>query len=297
MIIVTGALGFIGSNLVKELNRQGYIDLVLVDDMDNRKLSNIDGTTYSKLISINEFYKNFKDWKYVERVFHEGAISSTTETNQQKINRYNIDPSNTLLDRCLEHDILLSYASSASVYGNGLKFSEDSPMDPRSLYSMSKAGFDTHVENVLKNDPTKKIQGWRYFNVYGLNEAHKQDQSSPVFKFTKQARETGKILIFEGSENYKRDFVCVNDIVKIKVHAATQNFNGIFNLGTGTAVSFREVAEKIARKYNAEIVEIPFPKELESHYQIFTKADLTKLKSKLVMPLEFTGIDDFLSTF
>lgn len=295
MIIVTGALGFIGSNLVKELNRQGYIDLVLVDDFDNRKMSNIDGAAYNKLISINDFYKNFKDWKHVERVFHEGAISSTTESSQLKINRYNIDPSNVLLDKCQEYNILLSYASSASVYGNGLKFTEESPLDPRSLYSMSKAGLDTHVENILKSNPETKIQGWRYFNVYGKNEAHKQDQSSPIFKFSKQAKETGKILIFEGSENYKRDFICVDDIVKIKIHAATQKINGIYNLGTGTAVSFKTVAEKIAKKYNAQIVEIPFPKELEGHYQIFTKADLTKLKASYGLPLTFTEIDAFLS--
>jgi len=286
MIVVTGALGFIGSNIVKELNRQGIKDIILVDEMKNA--DNIVGCNYRELVDMRNFYKNFNDWKKVKCVFHQGAISSTTEKNKAKIDSYNIKPSMKLLHDCLEHDILFSYASSAGVYGTDLYFKEDAELTPKSLYAESKAILDQKVQEILKVKPKAKIQGWRYFNVYGNGEQFKGDQASPVYKFTKQAKEKKKIYIFEGSENYKRDFVCVDDVVRTVVNASKEKFNGIYNLGTGWTASFKEVADIIASKYNATVEEISFPIKLEGQYQIFTKADMRKL-------LEVMTVDDFQS--
>lgn len=293
MIIVTGALGFIGSNLVKELNKRGHKNIILVDEHDQKKLKNIEGLEYKSLLSTREFFNSFNDWKKVEIVFHEGAISSTTEKSETRINNFNINPSIKLIDKSIEFDFWLSYASSASVYGGNFDFSESSEIDPKSLYAKSKAVLDKKVNEILEQKPLAKIQGWRYFNVYGNNEHHKQSQASPVFKFSDQAQTSGKILLFEGSENYKRDFICVSDIVRIKVDAWEKKINGIYNLGTGKATSFRKVAEYVSKKYSAEIVEIPFPQELEGQYQIFTKADMRKLTAAMG-ELKFTEIYEFL---
>ena len=292
MIIVTGALGFIGSNIVKELNRQGRKDLLLVDQAG--KTDNIAGCDYKTLIEMKDFYKDFKNWKQVKRVFHQGAISSTTETNKTKIDGFNIKPSMKLLHDCLENDILFSYASSAGVYGTDLYFKEDAELNPKSLYAESKASIDHKVEEILKVKSDAKIQGWRYFNVYGDGEQFKGDQASPIHKFTKQAKEKKKVYIFEGSEHYKRDFVCVNDIVKTVIKASTQKFNGIYNLGTSKPISFKQVADIIALKYEASVHQIAFPSNLESQYQIFTKADMRKLSS--VMDLdEFEEVEQYVS--
>lgn len=292
MIIVTGALGFIGSNIVKELNRQGKKNLLLVDELKNAE--NIVGCEYKELVDMKDFYKNFNDWKKVKIVFHQGAISSTTETNATKIEHYNIKPSIKLLHDCLEYDVLFSYASSAGVYGTDLYFKEDAELNPKSLYAESKAKIDIKVQEILKVKPDAKIQGWRYFNVYGNGEQFKGDQASPVYKFSKQAKEKKKIYIFEGSENYKRDFVCVDDVVKTVVDASKQKFNGIYNLGTGYPISFRDVAEIIANKYKATIEEIAFPRKLEGQYQIFTKADMRNLSEVMVVD-DFQSLEQYVS--
>lgn len=292
MIIVTGALGFIGSNIVKELNNQGRKDLILVDE--NKKTDNIAGSHYHKLIEMRDFYTNFKDWKNVECVFHNGAISSTTETNKARIDSYNIKPSLKLLHDCLENNVMFSYASSAGVYGTDLYFKEDAELNPKSMYAESKAIIDKKVEEILKVKSDAKIQGWRYFNVYGNGEQFKGDQASPIYKFSKQAQEKKKIYIFEGSENYKRDFVCVNDIAKTVIEASTKSFNGIYNLGTGHPLSFKEVAEIIASKYDAGIEEIAFPSKLEGQYQIFTKADMRKLNEVMTLN-DFVTVEQYVS--
>jgi ADP-L-glycero-D-manno-heptose 6-epimerase len=271
MIIVTGAYGFIGSNIVKKLNSIGHRDLILVDDMANGiKYKNLLGAQFSEYYDADEFFSRFKPWNMVRSVYHQGAISSTTETDGKKIMHYNYQFSMDLFKQCLYHQIPISYASSASVYGNNT----DGKIDPLNLYAYSKHLIDQKVaENIGK---FKQIHGWRYFNVYGNGEDHKGDQASPVTKFTKQAKETGKIRIFEGSDKIYRDFVAIDDVVSIVVGSMEDKFkSGIRDLGTGTVMSFETVAHMVKREHGGEIETIPFPEELKLSYQYLTRAKKT----------------------
>lgn len=293
MIIVTGAAGFIGSNIIKGLNRQGYTNIIAVDDITPDKEQNLIGTRVGPIMSTDEFYNNFEDWQLVNCIFHEGAISSTTEKNIEKIEKFNLDPSYWLIDRAVANNILISYASSASVYGDSKTFFEGQSLNPQSPYAISKFSIDRYVSVLLRDNPQAKIQGWRYFNVYGNGENHKGDQASPVHKFTQQAKEKSVIKIFKNSDDYKRDFICVDDIVNIKLNFL--DHNGITNLGTGNAVSFKSVAESISKKYPSEIQEIDFPDQLKGQYQSYTCADIRRLKS-IIGDYQFKTIDDYLKS-
>ena len=295
MIIVTGGAGFIGSNLVKYLNLQDEEDIYIVDDLIPEKVGNLLGLKFVKFFTIESFFQEFDDWKSVKQIYHEGAISSTTETNKNKIDKFNTNFSIKLLHTALEFDIPFSYASSASVYGNGQSFNENSVLKPQSLYAESKALLDHEVTKVLALKPKSKIQGFRYFNVYGECENHKGDQASPITKFTNQALDDGEICIFENSENFKRDFICVADVVRIKHMMSKKDANGIFNLGTGYAVSFRHIADLISKKFTASVKEIPFPSNLKGQYQSYTCADTTKLTS-VIGYYEFISVDYYVES-
>lgn len=295
MIIVTGAAGFIGSNLIGYLNTQDEEDIIAVDNLIPEKVGNLLGLQFKKFYTIETFLKEFDQWNKVTAIFHEGAISSTTETDQTKIDYYNINFSMVLLRKAVEHNILFSYASSASVYGNSLQFHEEAVLTPMSLYAQSKALLDHEVARLLATNSNYKIQGWRYFNVYGPCESHKGEQASPITKFTNQALDENNIKIFKDSNNYKRDFICVDDIIRIKYETAKKSVSGIYNLGTGNPVSFRYVAEQIAKKFNASIEEIDFPENLKGQYQEYTCADLTKLRS-VIGDYRFITVDDFVNS-
>lgn len=290
MIIVTGAAGFIGSHMVKYLNSIGENDICIVDDLTIEKNINLQGCEYKQHYSIEDFYNTFNDWDKVSLIFHEGGVSSTVEKDKAKFDKFNVESTKYLIEKAIKYDIVLSYASSASVYGTSQTFLETDSMDPKSPYATSKSEIDDYV---MKLTGYYRIQGWRYFNVYGKNENHKQEQASPISKFLKQAVDTNEIKIFKKSQDYKRDFVCVDDVVKVKYMATQSDFRGVCNLGTGIATSFKDIADIISAKTGATIKEIEMPKNLKEQYQAYTCADMTKFR--LIMnDYKFTSFEKYL---
>lgn len=268
-ILVTGHKGFIGSNIALYLMNQGH---------------DVEGWEYMpNVIPSTEDY----DW-----CIHTGAISSTTYTDVNQILEQNFEFSVRLAQVCENFGTNLQYASSASVYGPTTHFTEDGPLLPQSPYAWSKYLFDRFINQFI--DEFKiKIQGFRYFNVYGHGEDHKGDQASPYTKFTQQAKENGVIKLFEGSENFKRDFVCVDDICRLQEKMFDVEAKGIFNVGTGVAESFDTIGKAIAKKYSANIEYIPMPENLKGQYQAYTCANLEKLNS--VVDMQWTTIEDYIN--
>jgi ADP-L-glycero-D-manno-heptose 6-epimerase len=203
---------------------------------------------------------------------HIGGISSTTERDVDKVMRQNYDFSCCLLDRCMNTGTHFQYSSSASVYGMNTEFREDSPVDPRTPYAWSKYMFERYA---LKSQEfaNYRIQGFRYFNVYGpTGEEHKGSQASPFAQFARQAQETGEIVVFENSDQYLRDFIPVEMVVDYHLRFLNCSASGVFNIGTGQARSFQSVAET----FGVPIRTIPMPEHLKSSYQAYTCADMTK---------------------
>lgn len=301
MIIVTGGFGFIGSNIIRNLNKRGQKDIFVIDDLtDGHKFKNLADCEFNDYYDVDDFFRDFPGflWEKVTHIYHEGAISSTTEWNGKLVMERNYKFSDSLLNKALEHKIPFSYASSASVYGNTNHFVEDGELKPMNMYAYSKYLFDKKVQKLMtlewyRNSPFI-IQGYRYFNVYGQGEDHKGDQASPIHKFTKQALETGVIKVFAGSENFRRDFVNAEDIAILKIEMLDRNISGIFNAGTGRAISFMDVAHLVARKYNARIEVIPFPPHLKGHYQEFTQANTSKLQT-VGCPVIFRSVNEYLN--
>ena len=247
MIAITGALGFIGSNLVKKLNSVGITDIYIVD---KKKIS--------KKIKKNLNFKKYYDYKKfiralssellnIKTIFHMGANTNTQEWNTKKILLENYFYSKNLLDICIKKKINLIYASSASIYGNSEFFSENFENEfPLNPYAYSKFLFDQNVRNVLlKRNIKIKIVGFRYFNVFGPGEENKGNMSSPIFKFFNQAKKNSEIKIFndEGKfsfKSYERDFISIYDVVNICNWFMKKKKikNGIYNVGTSKSVSF-----------------------------------------------------------
>ncbi len=283
MIFVTGGAGFIGSNLVRGLNRAGHRDILVVDDLEKgEKHLGLNGLEFADYIDYRDFLERLPGYKDVEVIFHQGACSDTMEADGRYMMRVNYEYSKELLAFCEQRACPFIYASSAATYGNGDNgFREERACeDPLNVYAFSKVLFDKHVRRVL---PGAKCQiiGLRYFNVYGPQENHKGRMASVIFHFHNQIRGGGALKVFEGSENFRRDFVFVDDVVDVNLHFwANPEVSGIFNCGTGRAESFMELAEHVRSNYEgAEIQMIPFPSALEGKYQAFTQADLTNLRA------------------
>jgi len=258
MILITGANGFIGSHLVK------LFDNPICVDKENSN-------------EIIKFIESDLSYRDVKCVYHLGANSSTTETDTSNITRNNMLLSCELLEGCIAKNIPFIYASSASVYGLGSTgFKEDTLLTPLNYYAISKAYFDTVVNQKITDNPEAKIIGLRYFNVYGSGEDSKGDMASPIHKFLNQANENGEIKIFEGSQNYLRDFIHVSDVVRTTKDAINLP-SGIYNVGTGNARSFLDVANIISAITGADIKEIPFPDYLTGKYQEYTCSNNAKL--------------------
>lgn len=249
-ILITGSAGFIGKNAVEYFSSAGH---------------NI--TTYDiKTHSTHPAIKGH-DW-----ILHFGAISSTIEQDVEKILAYNFDYSRWLLSEAIKYNINLQWSSSASVYGTDCKnFSEESPVSPKSPYAWSKYLFERHIrESDLKGI---LAQGFRYFNVYGKYEEHKGDQASPFHKFKIQKEKDNQINLFFGSDKYFRDFVPVEQVLKTHSYFLDIPESGIWNVGTGRATSFYEVAQS----FNCPIKYTEMPEKIKKNYQSYTRANLSKI--------------------
>jgi ADP-L-glycero-D-manno-heptose 6-epimerase len=253
-ILVTGSNGFIGKNLITRLLDNGHT------------------------VADFEWIPNVvPDCSQFDKVVHLGAISSTTETDVEKVMQQNLDFSHRLLQVCDMQGVDLIYASSASVYGPTDHFTEDGPLFPQSPYAWSKYLFDRSVQTVPFDEYQCRIQGLRFFNVYGEGEDHKGFQKSVFHKFKEQALTTGVIEPFEGSDTITRDFVYVGDVCEIIEKFFNIDQSGIWNLGTGKAESFGNIARHIATQHNATVKEIPVPNSVKNQYQSFTQSNNTKL--------------------
>lgn len=291
MIIVTGGAGFIGSNIVKELNQRGVKDILVVDDLtDGTKFTNLADLAIQDYLDKDDFlahiHNNDSFGRKIEAIFHEGACSTTTEWDGRFMMKNNYEYSKSLLHYCLERGISFLYASSAATYGDGQIFKEELAYErPLNVYGYSKFLFDQYVRRLLPT-VSSQIVGFRYFNVYGPNEQHKGSMASVAFHLNQQLPKTHVVKLFQGCDGYgdgeqRRDFVFVDDVVDVNLWFQQHpSKSGIFNVGTGNSQSFNEVAQAVVDWHGKGTIEyIPFPDHLKGHYQSFTQADISRLRA------------------
>ncbi len=294
MIVVTGGAGFIGSNIVKGLNDLGHKDILVVDDLtDGTKFSNLADLDIADYMDKDEFIAEIISGENldIEVIFHQGACSSTTEWDGKFMMENNYNYSKDLLHYCLDFDIPFLYASSAATYGGRSDnfIEERSYEKPLNVYGYSKFLFDQYVREILPQ-VNSQICGFRYFNVYGPRENHKGSMASVAFHLNEQINKGEKPKLFTGSDNFRRDFIYVGDVVEVNLWFWKNNVSGIFNCGTGRAESFQSVADAVLNYHQkGEIDYIPFPDHLKGRYQSFTQADLTKFR-KTGCPIEFKTV-------
>ena len=290
MIIVTGGAGFIGSNIVKELNRRGRTDILVIDDLkDGQNYRNLRGLQFIDYQHKDDFLQSIEnddfDGTDIDAVFHAGACSDTMEYDVNFMMRTNYEYSKLLLHFCLQHRIPFLYASSASTYGAGKNgFREgDECEDALNPYAFSKLLFDRYVRQVVP-EAHSQIVGLRYFNVYGPQEHHKGKMASIFYQLVDQIQETGKARLFKGTDGYadgeqRRDFVYVKDVVRVNLWFwENRGPSGIYNCGTGHAHSYNEAAKAVIEALGkGEIAYREFPAILRGKYQNFTEADPTHL--------------------
>lgn len=307
MIVVTGGAGFIGSNLVHTLNARGRDDIIVVDDLsDGHKFANIATARIADYLDLAEFRGLFESDPafHIERIFHLGACSTTTEWNGKLMMDLNYAYSRDLLKWCARASIPVVYASSAAIYGGASSFAEAVENEkPLNVYGYSKYLLDQYVSaNHLHGRP--QTVGLRYFNVYGPREQHKGGMASVAYHLNRQLNETGRVRLFAGYAGYadgeqQRDFVHVDDVVAVTLWFAEHpEISGVFNCGSGRAQTFNDVANAVIDWHgHGELEYIPFPDELKGTYQSFTEADLTKLRnagySASFRPVD-AGVRDYL---
>lgn len=303
--IVTGAAGFIGANIVKALNERGVNKIIAVDNLSKaEKFKNLVDCEISDYLDKEDFIMRIQQGYFdgdIEAIFHEGACSDTMETDGRYMMENNYRYSLILLDWCLEQAVPFLYASSAATYGGSSVFSEERQNEaPLNVYGYSKFLFDQIVRQRLP-EASSQVVGFRYFNVYGPRECHKGRMASVAYHHFQQFRNEGKVKLFEGSHGYldgeqRRDFVFVGDVAKVNLFFLDNpSKSGIFNLGTGRAQTFNDVAVATVNscraldglgpllleelKSQGALEYVPFPEALKGKYQAFTQADMTRLQA------------------
>lgn len=323
MIVVTGAAGFIGSVVAGELNKKGRNDLILVDDFSKKqKERNYINLRYEALVDRNDFFAWFKEnHEDVDFVVHLGARTDTTEFDWNVFQNLNVDYTETMFSLCAEYQMPMVYASSAATYGNGELGYKDShdlveKLQPLNPYGRSKNEVDKWILKQEKQPPF--WAGLKFFNVYGPNEYHKGRMASVIFHSFNQISASGKVKLFRSHRpDFKdgqqlRDFIYVKDIASViyfmisqqplstmeshvETYGRTSNSlpSGIYNLGTGKARSFYDLAaatfKAMGKEINIEFIDIP--EDIRDKYQYFTEADMTKLRAA-GYDKDFTSLED-----
>lgn len=290
-LVVTGAAGFIASNLVRRLNAEGFSNVIIVDRFDNAvKNLNLQGLHYSEKIDRNEFIEWLKEnADEVEYIFHLGARTDTTEFNFRVFDSLNLSYSKALWEVCVHKQIPLLYASSAATYGMGEHGFSDShqvvkQLKPLNPYGLSKQLFDMFVLEQQSAPPL--WYGLKFFNVYGPHEEHKVRMASVVYHAFNQIKATGKVKLFQSHHaDFKdgeqlRDFIHVDDVTDICLYLYKHKTEpGIYNVGTGKARSFNDLVTAIfdALRLEPQIEYIPTPVDIRDKYQYYTRAEMDKL--------------------
>lgn len=291
MIIVTGGAGFIGSVVVSYLNSKGRDDIIIVDNLGTtEKWKNLVGKRYEEYIHKDRFLEELLEGSFpkIDAIIHMGACSATTELDADYLYQNNTEYTMILADYCLEENIRFIFASSAATYGDGSKGYSDDHLEihkyrPLNMYGYSKQLMD---EIAIRTGLIDSICGLRFFNVYGPNEYHKNEMTSVIFNSYHQIKESGKVKLFKSyKEEYedgeqKRDFIYVKDVAKI-IWWLLKNpkVNGIYNIGTGTARSWNDLAKAVfsAMQQEPKIEYIEMPNHLQGKYQYFTEAETDKI--------------------
>jgi len=300
MFVVTGGAGFIGANLVRGLNARGITEILVVDDLsDGTKHRNLDGLQFADYLDFRDFRTRLASFSHIDAVLHQGACSDTMQTDGRYMMDNNYQFSKELLSWSLALRTPFLYASSASVYGHGVHGFREEPAceHPLNIYAFSKTLFDRWVRQALPRAQSQVV-GLRYFNVYGPGEGHKARMASVAFHFHHQARQDGRLKLFQGSEGFRRDFIAVTDVVAVNLYFLDHpEQSGIFNCGTGQARSFQDLATIVARLKPGTVVEaVPFPPELAGKYQSFTQADASLLRSA-GYGKDFTTLEDGVAAY